>query len=202
MSYSGRRLRADPFTDLLFNVLLSFTLLMFLAIIFMNPIPKTGVINPKAEYIITVSWADNNPDDIDTYVEDPQGNIVWYHIREAGLMHLDRDDRGNFKDTIMMDGEKINNPLNQETITLRGIAKGEYVVNIYHYLANTVDEIPVKVKVEKVNPTVQVIFYDTLFVNGKGTELTAARFILDKDGKVLSVYKKPKKLTVLTRQRK
>ena len=61
MSYSGRRLRADPFTDLLFNVLLSFTLLMFLAIIFMNPIPKTGVINPKAEYIITVSWADNNP---------------------------------------------------------------------------------------------------------------------------------------------
>ena len=51
MSYSGRRLRADPFTDLLFNVLLSFTMLMFLAIIFMNPIPKTGVINPKAEYI-------------------------------------------------------------------------------------------------------------------------------------------------------
>ena len=41
MSYSGRRLRADPFTDLLFNILLSFTLLMFLAIIFMNPIPKT-----------------------------------------------------------------------------------------------------------------------------------------------------------------
>ena len=34
MSYSGRRL-GDPFTDLLFNVLLSFTLLMFLAIIFM-----------------------------------------------------------------------------------------------------------------------------------------------------------------------
>ena len=168
----------------------------------MNPIPKTGVINPKAEYIITVSWADNNPDDIDTYVEDPQGNIVWYHIREAGLMHLDRDDRGNFKDTIVLDGEKIRNPLNQETITLRGIVKGEYVVNVYHYLANTVDEIPVKVKVEKVNPTVQVIFYDTLFVNGKGTELTAARFILDKDGKVLSVYKKPKKLTVLTRQRK
>ena len=29
MSYSGRRLRTDPFTDLLFNILLSFTLLMF-----------------------------------------------------------------------------------------------------------------------------------------------------------------------------
>ena len=39
----------------------------------MNPIPKTGVINPKAEYVITVSWADNNPDDIDTYVQNPTG---------------------------------------------------------------------------------------------------------------------------------
>lgn len=94
MSYSGRRLRADPFTDLLFNVLLSFTLLMFLAIIFMNPIPKTGVINPKAEYIITVSWKDNNPDDIDTYVQSPTGDLVWFRGKEAGFVHLDRDDRG------------------------------------------------------------------------------------------------------------
>ena len=51
MAYSERRIKADPFTDLLFNVLLAFTLLMFLAIIFMNPIPKTGVINPKAESV-------------------------------------------------------------------------------------------------------------------------------------------------------
>ena len=89
MSYSGRRLRADPFTDLLFNVLLSFTLLMFLAIIFMNPIPKTGVINPKAEYIITVSWADNNPDDIDTYVQNPTGGLVWFRSKESEFVHLD-----------------------------------------------------------------------------------------------------------------
>ena len=54
MAYSGRRLKTDPFTDLLFNVLLAFTLLMFLAIIFMNPIPKTGVINPKAKYKVVI----------------------------------------------------------------------------------------------------------------------------------------------------
>ena len=51
---------------------------MFLAIIFMNPIPKTGVINPKAEYIITVSWKDNSPDDVDTYVQSPTGDLVWF----------------------------------------------------------------------------------------------------------------------------
>ena len=86
MSYSGRRLKADPFTDLLFNILLSFTLLMFLAIIFMNPIPKTGVINPKAEYIITVSWKDNNPDDVDTYVQSPAGGLVWFRGKEDGFV--------------------------------------------------------------------------------------------------------------------
>ena len=50
MSYSGRRLRADPFTDLLFNVLLSFTLLMFLAIIFMKSM------NTAFRHAVKTSW--------------------------------------------------------------------------------------------------------------------------------------------------
>ena len=61
-----KRLQSDPFTDLLFNALLGFTFLFLVAIMFMNPEAKTGIIDPKAEYIITVTWEDNNPDDIDT----------------------------------------------------------------------------------------------------------------------------------------
>ncbi len=192
----------DPFTDLLFNGLLGFAFMFAIAFMLIKPTPEEAKIDPNAEYIITVNWPDKHPDDIDTYVEDPQGNIVWYHIRETGLMHLDRDDRGNYKDTIMIGDQKINNPLNQETVTLRGTIPGEYVVNVYHYLSNTIEEVPVKVKVEKVNPRIKVIFYDTLKLGGKGTELTAARFNLDKDGNVISVHKKPKRLTVLTRNRK
>ena len=122
----------DPFTDLLFNALLGFAFMFSIAFMLIKPTPEEAKIDPNAEYIITVSWPDEHPDDIDTYVEDPEGNIVWYHIRESGLMHLDRDDRGNFKDTIVLDGEKINNPINQETVTLRGIMPGEYVVNVFH----------------------------------------------------------------------
>ena len=192
----------DPFTDLLFNGLLGFAFMFAIAFMLIKPTPEEAKIDPDAEYIITVNWPDEHPDDIDTYVEDPQGNIVWYHIREAGLMHLDRDDRGNYKDTIVIGDTKINNPLNQETVTLRGTMPGEYVVNIYHYLSNFVEGVPVKVKVEKVNPKIKVIFYDTLELEGKGNELTAARFNLDKEGNVTSVYKKPKRLTVLTRNRK
>jgi hypothetical protein len=184
MAYSGRRIKADPFTDLLFNVLLAFTLLMFLAIIFMNPIPKTGVINPKAEYIITVSWKDNSPDDIDTYVQSPTGELVWFRGTEAGFVHLDRDDRGLLNDTITVDGKEIQNPLNQEVVTIRAVVPGEYVVNVHYYATTTNKPIDVNVKVEKVNPQLEVIYYGTIPLEKKGIEKTATRFNITQDGAV------------------
>ena len=94
------RFRSDPFTDLLFNALLGFTFLFLVAIMFMNPEAKTGIIDPKAEYILTITWEDNSPDDIDVWVEDPEGQLVYFRATEAGLLHLDRDDRGLINDTI------------------------------------------------------------------------------------------------------
>ena len=105
------RFRADPFTDLLFNVLLGFTFLFLVAIMFMNPKARTGIIDPKAEYILTVAWADNNPDDVDVWVEDPEGRLVWFRAPEVGLLHLDRDDRGLVNDTIRIGAEEIQNPM-------------------------------------------------------------------------------------------
>src|SRR5262249_60130413 len=61
-----------------------------LAYLAINSDAKQGKIDTKAQMLVTVSWPDDHPDDIDTYVEDPQGNIVWYHVMEAGLMSLDR----------------------------------------------------------------------------------------------------------------
>ena len=111
----------------------------------MNPIPKTGVINPKAEYIITVSWADNNPDDIDTYVQNPTGGLVWFRSKESEFVHLDRDDRGIFADKMNVNGAAISNPINQEIVTVRKLQPGEYVVNLLHYKANYPEPLEVDV---------------------------------------------------------
>ena len=81
----------DPLTAVLLKMIQALTFFFILAVLFMNPVAKKGIIDPKAEYLITVTWPDNNPDDIDTWVEDPGGNKVWFRAREAGLMHLDRD---------------------------------------------------------------------------------------------------------------
>jgi hypothetical protein len=183
-----------PFTDILFNVLLGFTFMVFTALALLNPTAKSGTVDLKAELIITMNWPDNDPNDMDLYVEDAAGNIVWYHSREAGLMHLDRDDRGNYRDTITVNGRQIQNPLNQETVTIRGIVPGEYVVNVQQFIANTPGKVPVSVKVEKLNPTATVIFYGSAEFDHKGQEETFVRFTLDADGNVSDVNTRPKSL--------
>ncbi len=72
------RIRTEPFTDLLFNTLLGFTFLFFITVLFINPISKIGNVNMKAEYIITVDWKDSLPDDVDIWVQDPNGETVSY----------------------------------------------------------------------------------------------------------------------------
>ena len=71
---------------------------------------------------------------------------------------------------------------------------GEYTVNIYHFAALTGKAVPVSVKVEKLNPTVQVVHYDTVELSQGGTEKTAVRFVLDQKGAVVEVNHKEKSL--------
>ena len=189
-----------PFTDILFNVLLGLVFMVFTAFSLINPTAKTGIVDLKAELIITVTWPDNDPNDMDLYVEDSAGNIVWYHSKEAGLMHLDRDDRGNYRDTITVNGKQIQNPLNQETVTIRGIVPGEYVVNVNEFVASTPDKVHVSVKVEKLNPVATVIYYGTIEFDHKGQEETFVRFTLDADGQVSDVNTKSKSLVRAVRR--
>jgi len=177
----------EPFTVMLFKGLQVVAFMFFLAYLAINTDAKQGKVDTKAEMLVTVSWPDNHPDDIDTYVEDPQGNIVWYHVMEAGLMHLERDDRGDYKNTIVVNGVTIRNPIREEIVALRGLIAGEYVVNVNHYLATTPDPVPVSVKIEKINPKVEVVYYERLILDHTGDEKTAVRFTIGADGKVTDV---------------
>ena len=59
--------------------------------------------------------------------------------------------------------------------------------------------VPVAVKVEKVNPAVEVAYYDTLTLDHTGQELTAVRFRVADDGSVTDVSRRDKSLIQLTR---
>lgn len=185
---------SDPFTDLLFNTLIGFVLLFFLAIIFLNPEEKQANVELDAEYVITVTWPDNSPDDIDTWVEDPRGGLTWFRNPNAGLVHLDRDDRGMLNDTLTLNGKTITNPLNQEVVAIRGIVPGEYTINLHYYESETNRPVEVSVRVAKINPVYTIVFYKMIEMAAKGTERTAVRFTLASDGTVLETNTLEKKL--------
>ncbi|MFB3107066.1 MAG: hypothetical protein ACE1ZA_19360 [Pseudomonadales bacterium] len=184
----------DAFTDLLFNALLGFAFMFVAAFTMISDTNNSGKIDSKAEVLITVRWEDRHPDDVDTIVEGPQGNLVWYHNRDTGLMHLDRDDRGLFQDRVTLDGVEVSNPINQETVTVRALQPGEYVVNLLHYQSNYSVPLPVTVKIEKLNPSVSLIFYGTRELMGVGDEQTAVRFTIDANGDVVGTNELQKRL--------
>ncbi len=165
--------------------------LFFLALLAISPEAKDGKIDSKAEFIITMDWPDSHPDDLDLFVQDPAGNIAWYRHREAGFMMLDRDGANDF---IVVNSKKISSPIREEIVTIRGIVAGEYTVNVSDFMATTNAAVPATVKVQKLNPTAQVVFDNTVFVNHTGDEKTAVRFTLDADGKVIDVNSRPKSL--------
>lgn len=180
-----------PFTDMLFNVLLGFAFMVFIAFSLINPTAKTGAVDVKGEFLITMNWPDNDPNDMDLYVQDPAGNVVWYWRKEAGLMHLDRDDRGDYKNKITINGQEMKTALRQEMATIRGIIPGEYVVNANEFMQMRPGKIPVTIKVEKLNPTATVVYYGTRDFEQKGQEETFVRFAVDAQGKVSDVATGP-----------
>ena len=141
----------------------------------------------------------DHPDDFDLFVQDPGGNIAWYRRREAGFLTLDRDDRGGANNSITVNGKKIASLIRQETVSIRAIVAGEYTVNVNHYLATSGRPVPVTIKVEKINPTVEVVFYDTLTLDHSGQENTAVRFSIADSGRVTDISHRNKSLIQLTR---
>ncbi|MDZ5457175.1 hypothetical protein [Azohydromonas lata] len=192
---TAREAEVDPFYDMLFNMLIAFVFCFIVALLAMNPKAlKTGDIPAKAEFIINVSWPDMDPNDIDTWVQDPAGEMVWFRAREAGLMHLDRDDRGMSNDVVIVNGKQVVNPLNQEVVTLRGIEPGEFTVNVHYYESKNGKPVEVTVSVIKVNPRADVVFYGQVQLARKGDEATAVRFTVTPDGNVSNVNTLPKTL--------
>ena len=199
----AREPEVDPFYDMLFNMLIAFVFCFIVALLAMNPTKsKAGDVPAKAEYIITLSWPDLDPNDIDTWVRNPAGEVVWFRNREAGLMYLDRDDRGESNSSIIVNGKRVVSPFRQEVVTIRGIVPGEYVVNAHYYESKEVDTsnpksgqpVDVTLSVVKVNPRAEVVFNGQHRLAKRGDEATLVRFSVSADGSVGALNTLPAKL--------
>ena len=178
------------FLDILFNTLVGFVLLFIIAFLLISPVKKKKEIEQKAEYVITVTWPGEMNDDIDSWLEDPMEQVMYYREKEVGLMHLDRDDLGNLNDRQNVPGVgMVNYPYNREITTIRGIMPGEYVFNVHLYRKTSkASSIPVTVILEKLNPQVKLLYSKTVTLSDYWEEKTIIRFVLNVDGEITESY--------------
>jgi hypothetical protein len=204
-----RRQRANTFVGIadfllaLNNVI--FILFIFAIMAMASKIPSEAGVQLKAEYLITAEWDLAHDCDVDLWVRDPLGNVVYFRQKESGSMHLDHDSRGSLSDVEKLpDGTIVKPKVYSETVTLRGVVPGEYTVNLYLYgimtgtgeshAAGEHYEVPVHVRIVKLNPSVVTEFDREPALERVRQELTVTRFSLGADGAWLGTDSTPMSL--------
>lgn len=118
--------------DLHLNLIIGFVSLFILCFILINPVAKTGKIDPVTQIMVTMRWDDNSRTDIDLWVKAPT-KTVGYTNKDGSYLILERDDLGITTDRYIIDGKEHTVKRNIETITINDIVPGEYVINIHFY---------------------------------------------------------------------
>ncbi len=200
-----------PFIDLLLNLAATLFLMLFVQSLLVNIITKKqDGIQMNAQYMITAEWPKEVNCDVDLWVRDPALGVSWYRQKDVNLMHLERDDLGAVNDTVWIDGKMLVNPENKEYWVLRGLIPGEFTVNLHLYSCSRNDasnthlptgfkaDVPVKVQLQRVNPTLVMNKDVTVVLERVWDEKTVFRFTLDADGTITSSNEVPAKLIKVT----
>lgn len=182
------------FIDILFNLIFVFIVISIVAFVMVNPpIPSEGV-KHQNQFVLTLAW-DEGDNDLDFWIRYPNDQVMFYHNKEVGLLHLDRDDLGFENDTVTIDGKTIVNPVNEEIVSIRGIVPGTYVVNIHLYRSlehkyepkRLAQPLTALVKMDRIVPSLKTVFARRVrFTEGR-QEMHIMRFTVNPDGSVADV---------------
>ena len=180
------------FLDILFNFLLATVILLVIAVSFIITEQNKADIKVNAEFVITLEWDHDQDNDIDVWIEDPDGSLLWYRDQKVGVMHGDRDDKG-WSDDIYINGEIIK--INQEIITFRGIIEGEWIINIHFYRIGIrprdKEGSTIKISLIKLNPKATIIFKKEYRMETYWEQITVARFHMTSAGTILELTDGP-----------
>jgi hypothetical protein len=168
-------------------------LLMQQAVLSLTTVQKkivTQSISTDGVYAVTSNWSTKSDDDVDLYMQDPTGNIVYFANKDAGLMHLERDDLGIIADTV----GGVTYGGNNERIVIRGFQPGEYTVNVHMYnYASTGETIVVTIKLWKLRGADMLVRTEQVSLSAQGQEETVFRFTLSRSGEITSMNTLPKR---------
>lgn len=153
-----------------------------LALLFVFMVLALDVIDKKppsvttyGQYAVTVTWP-ARPDDVDTYVRDPQGEIVWYGASQTGAMQLEHDDLGTSESGYGRHRDNV------ERVVIRQSTTGEYVVNIHYYQARDRGPLPVTVELWDLRGNDRLLLTRKVTLYREADERTVFRFRLNTSG--------------------
>jgi hypothetical protein len=149
------------------------------------PPPSPASIDTFGQYAVEVTWPPERNDDVDTYVEDPAGNIVSFSDDDVGLMHLEHDDLGKSSDVLGFGGKVEAVRDNRERVVIRGVIPGEVTVNVHAYRLLSRGGCPVVVKLYRLRGADQTLLERSLTLRSQGEEATAFRFTLNGNGELV-----------------
>jgi len=186
-TYHGNNI---SFIDMLFNIIIVFVLLFFISILLMNPVSKKNDIEAKADLLVTMTWPDDNPHDIDLWIKPPVGRVIGFTNRENSYLFLDRDDLGISNNFTIINEKKVPISIRREVMTFRGKEPGRYVANVQFFLAKDpngrqamYDGVPVPVVIElvQINPVYKILARKEVILTMVREEKTAFSFIIRDD---------------------
>ncbi len=173
---------ATVFRDVIMLALAGFITVVILLLPHVNP-PGTAEDADQApgNIIIELRWPDEVDADVDLWVEAPGDRPVGYSNKGGAVFNLLRDDLGHVTDLT---------GLNYEFAYSRGVPTGAYTINVHLYRNRAaVYPVPVTIAVsvkQSVQSSAKPILSTNVTLGREGEEITAVRFRLDKDGRLVS----------------
>lgn len=156
---------------------------------------ENASIETDGQYAIVATWPADANDDVDLYVKDPSGNLIFYGRTTAELMHLEYDDRGDLGDKAMTSSGEVRVAINQERAIIRGGMPGEYVVNVHMFAKRASAPTTVKISLYRLKGDDTEILVKERVLKADDDEATAFRFTLGPDGEKTGDSELPDSLT-------
>ena len=171
------------FIDLLMNLLVGFAFMFILAFMLINPVAKKHEFDPKAEYLIIMTWNSESNSDIDIWIKDNLGHTISFRQKDQAMINLDRDDLGLVNDRYRnAQGELIERNYNREVISIRTKEPRRYLVTVHYYSSrgkendNAIEEI--KIELLQLNPW-NLLQTKIVVLEAQGQEIHIFEFNVD-----------------------
>ncbi len=174
-------MNSTVFRDFCLLLVMGFVVMIIWMFPFLNPPANEKQADPPGNVIVHITWPSGN-NDVDLWVRGPgEPRAVGYSNKSGVVWNLLRDDLGSTFDFT---------DLNYENAYSRGTIKGEYIFNVHCYNCT---QFPITVKMEVSismegtggKTSIVKLAVTQLDLVSRGQELTAIRFRLSADGRML-----------------